>query len=41
MNIVGEQGSLSSRFPAPMSENIHCKFYDRLMSDECDDVTIM
>lgn len=31
MNIIGEQGSLSSGFPPPMSGKTHCKFSDRLI----------
>ena len=38
MNIVGEQGSLSSGFP-PMSRNIHCKFSDRLIFRQAEHMT--
>ena len=39
MNIVGEQGSLSSGFPLPMSRNIHCKFSDRLIFRQAEHMT--
>ena len=39
MNIIGEQGSLSSGFPPPMSRNIHCKFSDRLIFKQAEHVT--
>ena len=31
MNMIGEQGSLSTGFPSPISRNIHCKFSDGLI----------
>ena len=39
MNIVGEQGSLSCRFPPPKSRNIHCKFSDRLIFRQAEHMT--
>ena len=39
MNIVGEQGLLSTGFPPPTSRNIHCKFSDRLICGQVGHMT--
>ena len=39
MKIVGQQGSLSCRFPPPKSRNIHCKFSDRLIFRQAEHMT--
>ena len=39
MNIIGEQGSLSSRFLPPMSRNIHYKAFDRVIFRQTEHMT--
>ena len=39
MNVMGEQGSLSSEVLPPMSRNIHCIFSDRLIFRQTEHVT--
>ena len=39
MIITGEQRSLSSGFPPPMSRNIRCKFSERLAFREAEHMT--
>ena len=39
MNIIGEQGPLSSRFLPPISRNIHYKISDRLIFRQAEHMT--